>query len=179
MNALAIDQLRAELTGDPIEGRLYRATVRGVPDVLVSWRDDQIHGSRAWRSLEHVNGFIVHYDTNVTDVVGPLVVLDLPPDAGANIKSLLECARGVSWSLQVGSPLDVLADALEEQIEAQTRPARMAEPGWGVRVTASSQHVPSRQQWVGICGPGADLLWVSDCGERTSWDALIDPQPAP
>ena len=148
-----------------LEPGLYRATVRGVADVIVlvdrngtahhDWTDDEDATSHSF---------------NFTDA-RPLIVLDL--SAFISDAQLVADLRALHvWS----------ATHIAGQIEAQTTPARIPELGlWGV-VEATFLNQRTRQPflrdnikenvgggWVAIYGPpGTDK-------RRVEWDDLIDP----
>ena len=105
-------------------GTVAKATVRGQEDVLVV----RTHGG-AWVAPITVDGWTFHGDSDVTDV-RPLVLLDLEK-AGSHLHPN-EMARGgvVTMLLDTGSRV---ARNIADQIEAQTKPPRIPEPGlWGV-----------------------------------------------
>lgn len=142
-------------------GTVAKATVRGQEDVLVM-RDDADN----WLSGECFRGGHVHGDLVVTDV-RPLVLLDLEK-AGSHLHPN-EMARGgvVTMLLDTGSRV---ARNIADQIEAQTKPPRIPEPGlWGV-VEAWTDGIPIRR-WV----HHEEDRWVCDTGERRNWEALSDP----
>lgn len=138
-------------------GTVAVATVRGIGGVRVmrcsAYSD--LPWVSAHRSPERD---FRHGDRHVTDV-RPLIVLDL---GGIDVAELLDDLRGGAAALDVA-----------DQIEAQTKPPRMAEPGlWGV-VSASVR---------GRGSEGFDFIhshgvWLGERGGQFTWDELIDPQP--
>ena len=107
----------------------------------------------------------MHYGDDVTNV-RPLVVMDLV-NAEQTVKTLRIKANG-SGMFQAG----VLCE-LADQIEAQTKPPRIPEPGlWGV-VEASSTLLPVARRWVRHTGPST--CWRDAFGNSAVWDSLIDP----
>ena len=63
---------------------------------------------------------------------------------------------------------------LAEQIEAQTKPPRIPEPGWGGAVEAGLKGRAvdnSRRTWVRT----ADTTWHDGAATYTAWSELVDP----
>lgn len=109
---------------------------------------------------------------NVTDV-RPLVVLDDRNEYRRVADMLRETAENFFVP-------DAAALALKvaDQIEAQTKPPRIPEPGlWGV-VTAGHKHLDDgrRSQFVRVATTGR-VQWVECEAEADwcTWDALVDP----
>ena len=96
-------------------------------------------------------------------VAAPLIVIAAPEDARDNhFPRLVAFLRNGGW--------DLTAD----QIEAQTKPARIPEPGlWGV-VEASSIYVNDRLTYVHHNKPGP-WAWATQSRGSCKWDDLIDP----
>lgn len=95
--------------------------------------------------------------------IRPLVVLDL--DGLVEPQRLVDSLRHSSLC---GS--HAIADAIAEQIEAQTKPPRIPEPGlWGV-VEATHPLLPTHR-WV----HHEKDRWVADQGTSCGWDDLRDP----
>ena len=153
-------------------GTVAVATVRGVRDMRV-FRDD----GGGWYSGVFVNGRWWHSDSKVTDV-RPLMVLDPkdvpgPSFCGRQTGGL----RSYAASLRKDgyhSAADVFG-YLADQIEAQTKPPRIPEPGkYGV-VRASGQGLDN-VEWV-----NEGKWWVSlDEGisqprRWAEWRELEDP----
>lgn len=89
---------------------IYKATVRGVPDVIVF-----IDGAHYGRTAEYVAEHREHLPIDITDA-RRLIVLDV--DDVPRLAYAVRC-EGLT--------------AIADQIEAQTRPPRIGEPGlWGV-----------------------------------------------
>ena len=138
------------------------ATVRRVEDVRVFRVDGE------WVSTRTVDGSYFHADYDVTDV-RPLVVLD-PSEANPVATRDLVLAHLVE-TLKRSDHLG--NHGFADQIEAQTKPARIPEPGlWGV-VEAGHKHLCGRRAtFVRTGGRWFDTSWVADYAE---WDDLVDP----
>ena len=154
---------------------LYRATVRGVADTTILVNDEEMGGGF---TLGMVAGARYHDGQYVTDA-RPLIVLDIstwfPHRAAAAIQAVGR------------SPLDpghaaFMIDVLE-QIEAQSKPARIDEPGlWGV-VEASRRELTGRPRiidtegnWFKVSNTTGSCVWVHESSEYTAnWTDLIDP----
>lgn len=131
---------------------LYKATVRGVPDVTVL-----LNERNEWRSIVQVKGMIGHHHNDITDA-RPLIVLDTKDSNGTLYHQLVAYLRRGGWGITA------------DQIEAQTKPARIPEPGlWGV-VEASSMDYSSRRTYL----HSLDGKWGSVKGFNR-WDRLLDP----
>jgi hypothetical protein len=141
-------------------GTVAVATVRGVPNVRVIR-----YTSRAgFRWLEASTG-TVNIDEQVTDI-RPLVVLDLN-----------ECEYGrdaIIAALRTNDPASRYHqnDWLADQIEQQTKPPRIPEPGlWGVVEAGVKEH-DQRLRWVRL----GDNYRPDDRDEYDRlWCDLIDP----
>ena len=137
-----------------LEPGLYRATVRGVKDVTV-----MVDGSTQIHTLTLVrdvwgNDYSTHHEHQVTNA-RPLIVLNLE---GYSAPSFVTRLRAAGF------------DTIPDQIEAQTKPARIPEPGlWGV-VEAKVAAVYGPCNWV-----KDEYGWVSHSGVTVKWDLLIDP----
>jgi hypothetical protein len=141
---------------------LYRAAVRGIPGksiVMVGANDNQ--------------GFSLAPDGDVrrcyvfTDA-RPLVTLDLE-----NPAEMVHILRGVgiegernhraadgTWAHIINGSINAKRlSIIADQIEAQTKPARIPEPGFGETVLASQ---------VGECD-GSDRTWVRFSIDRLGW----------
>jgi len=150
-----------------LEPGLYRATVRGVADqtVMLSYSSS----SHPWTSVEICGGYSTHGTVEVTDA-RPLIVLEAPEAAPANhYPRFVAFLRRNGW------------DFTADQIEAQTPPARIPEPGlWGVVEAGADQRIRQpflRDNLKTNVGSG----WVSIYGppetekRRVEWADLIDP----
>jgi hypothetical protein len=150
---------------------LYRATVRGVPGESIVLAGVGVTGDKdVMFSLSKGDVRRCYVFENAR----PLIVLDFDSDVCADVVGDL---RRVSTFLAAhGLGTAFIAD-IADQIEAQTKPARIPEPGlWGVVEAAASSSMDNggtggeRVRWVrypeGWCG-------VVYC-ERP-WDDLIDP----
>jgi len=98
----------------------------------------------------------------------PVVVLDLEP--------MYDGVDMGGWSYVVNTLRDESSKAvmtrgdIADQIEAQTKPPRIPEPGlWGV-VDAGAGRIPVRR-WV----HHEEDWWVADTGDRVMWGDLEDP----
>jgi hypothetical protein len=145
-------------------GQVAVATVRGVPKVRVI-RDGH---KDAWLSGAIIDGFQWHLErTQVTDI-RPLVVLDLDEHLSAG---------GFDWPAIVGvlrAPGDsgrYTREAIADQIEQQTKPPRIPEPGlWGV--VEASVGPDGRYKFVRF----NDSSWMCTADSSTyPWAGLIDP----
>lgn len=127
------------------------------------WKVD--HLARVMRSAESefLSELAAQVDIQVTDA-RPLIVLDLKDfDAGYVIEVLRH-------------PHHLWANRVADQIEAQTKPARIPEPAWGAIVEAHSlgakgdrlHWVKGSAGWTNLDATGEYLNWIS-------WDCLIDP----
>jgi len=149
-----------------LEPGWYKATVRGVPDVTIVI-ESVATGYGYAVSAERVAGGVTHNLSDVTDA-RPLIVLDL-----VNPRRFAELLRAFDNN---GDTSFTLA---ADQIEAQTKPPRIPEPGlWGV-VEAGSTELPDKPRRMYI-HTGADIKWSwiatdSDETNRWTWDNLADP----
>ncbi len=127
-----------------IPGKLYKATVEDIPGQIV-FTDGKNDGARWWDL--HV---ICHSDLRVTDVTGPLTVLDLDLS---------------DWSVTISDVVNALR---------QHKPPRIDEPGlWGV--VESSATVTERQSmWVKRFDTGCQD-WFNDNGVAVDWADLVNP----
>ena len=137
-------------------GRLYMAKVEGASERLLfvetgGWADD-------------MDGTVWNPDC-ITDA-RPLIVLGL---GGQNVGNLVSDLR-VAHRRTSNAGLALIAD----QIESQTKPERIPEPGlWGV-VEAGSKHGGVGRR---VYMHGADHKWGNIRTGTTRWDELIDPSP--
>jgi hypothetical protein len=149
-------------------GTVAVATVRGVPDVRVmrcgpeqpfwmspAYEGDADGSEKRWR---------MHKDRDVTDV-RPLVVLDLD-DIGMSVSDLVLDLRGIG---------SVAGEIVADQIEAQTKPQRIPEPGlWGV-VEAHTKDNAERRQF-GRVPETDEQHWIeTDAMGWFEWRHLVDP----
>ena len=132
---------------------LYRATVRGVPDVTV-----MVVGDGCGYMTEEVNGGLAHLLKDITDA-RPLIVLDLKD---LDVHKVVAALRRVGW------------ERIAVQIEAQSKPVLMDEPEvWGV-VESATEYYTERTVYVHDDETGLNH-WRSRNGTCT-WDDLIDPR---
>lgn len=162
-------------------GTVAVATVRGVKGVRVVRVDrgglNEWSASFHWLTPEPVQETEYHRDEHVTDI-RPLVVLDLndaPWVGPGTIPNLLrEFARtdhyGGLAPRRVGA-----TNWLADQIEAQTKPPRIPEPGpWGV-VEAAVDGTKVRRRFVRHDTSSDYGPWHSKDARWARWDDLIDP----
>jgi hypothetical protein len=160
-------------------GTVARATVRGVRDLLVMRTSGTRGGDDIWLTALHVGGWRSHTHADVTDV-RPLVVLDpdeiatpeenagLPagPEIAKCLRKLAEADARSSWRARV-------AVRIADQIEAQTQPPRIPEPGVYAIVRASGCGL-TECEWV-----NEGTFWTSLGGDprphTTVWANLKDP----
>lgn len=150
-------------------GTVAKAAVRGVPNVTVF-----AFAADTWASGEKVDGTRVHDARLVTDV-RPLVVLDLGA-LSADAPHLAIWADAVDLLRRYESQLQsALLGDIADQIEAQTKPPRIPEPGvWGV-VEAKTGPRGERTLLVRSAkASGADWTDVND-SQNWAWGDLYDP----
>jgi hypothetical protein len=145
-------------------GTVAVATVRGVPNVRVL----RSGGDREsfWIAPTRTCGDRYHADSEVTDI-RPLVVLDLDAGEVAGLMGVL------SWSADgMVQVHPALCRKVADQIEQQTKPPRIPEPGlWGV-VEAGVREHDQRLRWVRL----GDNYRPDDRDEYDRlWCDLIDP----
>ena len=144
---------------------LYRATVRGVADTIVLVDETHMGHLGTWG-----NASSCHAPEDHITGARPLIVLDIstwfPHRAAALLKAFDQ------MSLNDAGAAAFLQDVLE-QIEAQSKPARIEEPGlWGV-VEASSSTVGTNL-WVRE-GDGWTTLGAAYSAHVSAFKHLIDP----
>lgn len=143
-------------------GTVAVATVCGVPNVRVMRVESNYAPTIEWASAQGEK-HRMHEPREVTDV-RPLVVLDLV-NAEQTIKTLRIKAN--DCGIYQAGVLSELAD----QIEAQTKPKRIPEPGlWGV-VEAAANGGAERGQFVHT----PKFWYCAEFDHARGWDALIDP----
>ena len=123
-----------------------------------------------WLSATTVGGYQFHRDESVTDI-RPQVPLDLDGYSGERavnyLRNLARESRDVMGNTP--SPRGKLALLIADQIEAQTKPKRIPEPGQFGVVEAGGDHSPGRHKWV----RQGDLWWNG--AAWTTWETLTDP----
>jgi len=144
-----------------LEPGLYRATVNSVADRIV------LVDSTGWGYYTSVGDakMLANKCDRITDA-RPLIVLDL--------KDPTEIARALRISFHPATITGALFINIADQIEAQTKPARIPEPGlWGV-VKASAECERRPRHWLHDERGWATL---SDAYSTrvTSFEHLIDP----
>ena len=143
----------------PLEPGFYVATVEGVPDIPIMITDEGGHGWTMRKVPDTPYGTYGHGLGDFTDA-RPLITLDLAD--GARREYVLEILRAArhAWTHDVA-----------DQIEAQTKPARIPEPGlWGV-VRASLPDDTTASSWVHIRGH----RWYTEHHGCAAWDVLVYP----
>jgi len=150
-----------------LEPGLYSAIIREEREEVV-FVDDGHMGT----TFVAVRGQFRHLASDITDA-RPLIVLDLgDPALGITIAALRIATK------DRGLELHTLAlQNITDQIEAQTKPARIPEPGlWGV-VEAALIGTSGAQRFTFINGsPTTAYGWLcNDSGQGHRWDRLIDP----
>lgn len=157
-------------------GTVAVATVRGVGGVQVIRTCDHPYGGNGWISATSVAGTYAHKDDNLTDI-RPLVVLDVDALKGKmvappSVEELPRWLRSLADSNRHGKDVlgSVAARLLADQIEAQTKPPRIPEPGnYGV-VEAGIAGGEGRYRYV---RDGSH--WYTLRGAQRWWHELIDP----
>ena len=153
-------------------GTVAVATVDGEPNVRIALADPADPRVQ-WFAITGRNAGNWIGTEEITDV-RPLVMLDLD-EGDARMLPLLLRRLGDREQSESDSPgrLLVTTDALRkvaDQIEAQTKPPRIPEPGlWGV-VEATGATMP-RRRWI----HHEEDRWVCDTGVWRYWDDLVDP----
>ena len=158
-------------------GTVAVATVRGVPNVRVMLLGASDYPEK-WASGTPVHDARLHEERDVTDV-RPLVVLDLVDVAPASFTPP-SAAEASLWLRRLadkwgGSCAADVARAIADQIEAQTKPPKPAEPtGLGAVVEAEDgrKYVRTAKTdfpWVDAANPGENAYhW-------TEWGGLPTP----
>lgn len=140
-------------------GTVAVATVRGVEGVRVMRVDES--SPAPWRSSVAVEYCCGHSDSEVTDV-RPLVVLDLAESPFGT------ATRHVLRSSDTPVKDSLIGQWIADQIEAQTKPPRIPEPGlWGVVEATAKSGV--RKEWVRTAHGWSSGYFVHP------WGTLIDP----
>ena len=138
-------------------GTVAVATVRGVPNVRIAFAD---------ADDTRYQWFVISGDA--ADWV--------PNDAITDINPLVVIHNG-DWPSLIRLLRESGFDSLPDQIEAQTKPPRIPEPGlWGV-VEAGHEHLGTgRSEFVRVNLEG-DFQWVDRTSEAdwSTWDRLEDP----
>ena len=144
---------------------LWKATVRGVPDTIVLIQGD---GDGDGLSLTTVDGWWCHPHRTITDA-RPLITLDIDANSLAILRHSLK--RWMDWTSLITE--QTATRGLLDQIEAQTKPARIEEPGqWGlVNAMVFGRRSPETFLHDGTKWRGQKTA----SGVVTNWDSLIDP----
>ena len=139
-------------------GRVYLATVRGVPDTLCI--------VRRYDRLAHdlIGDMGATYLADATDFVGPLVVLNIDNETASELRGCSDTLHEHGYS----NSGDFLSD-LADEIAKQTKPPRIAEPGlWGVVSTGLGDSLLHHMHRM-------DGGWVDQDGCLRDWPDLLDP----
>lgn len=145
-----------------IVGRLYKATVRATPNVLVSPRP---HKDNWWASLTPILGAYLHSGREVSHVRGPLFVLD-PASVGGHMENVIEALIGLGFN-----------DLAQQLVDQRVEPDRIREPVWGNSVMASSVYSDMREPWIRWTeDPSEPHQWRNRGGKVTSWAELHRPE---
>lgn len=134
---------------------------------------------KSCRAMKAKNGWTVdrpisnsHWwaDVDVTDI-RPLVVLDLTTEQrGVAVYMLREVAD--EYCTEDAS---ILARFIAAQIEKQTKPPRIPEPGFDGAVQASDKCDIDRVRWVRAWADEDTVRPWTNGGRHAAWDELIDP----
>ena len=155
----------------------YKATVRGVPDTTVLAAEG-VGDNERWVTAARIGGDFWHRDSMVTGA-RPLIVLDptAPHTAKMLVETLNVAQARIGNSAYDGDRQSEFIEHLQwliNAIEAQTKPARIPEPGlWGVvsaLIEGDRPVVGDLNEWVKrIDG------WHCPIHGHRPWDDLIDP----
>ena len=118
-----------------------------------------------------MSGWQHNIGKDVPTDVRPLVVLDLDGYDGERAVTYLRNLARESRDIfgESPSPRGKLANLIADQIEAQTKPPRIPEPGrWGV-VSVENRHGLTDYWTRGYGG------WFSESGHTLEWASLTDP----
>ena len=133
------------------------------------WKAD--HLPRVLRTTESVwlNELACQVEIQIVDA-RPLIVLDLDENDARHLVSYLEITVERHPD-QLGTVGRAVYTNVAAQIEAQTKPARIPEPGlWGV-VRASLPDDTTVSSWVHIRGH----RWYTEHHGCAAWDVLVYP----
>jgi hypothetical protein len=152
---------RLTIVSEGLKPGLYKATVRGVADVVVLV-DSNNMGHLDW--LTDSDGVTSsHVSSEALTDARPLIVLDLAPVISRpRLAALLR---------------DLGYGGVAEQIEAQTKPARIPEPGWDGKVLAHTAKNSIRREFVRFSRIDGLYTWADGNAHQGSllWDDLVDP----
>jgi len=137
-----------------LEPGIYRATVCGIPDTIVTVKPG------VYSTTYAVGRYNEDQHRDITDA-RPLIVLDLGGAADTAARNLRALHSAT-------------ADIIADQIEAQTKPARIPEPGWGEKVRARTLGNGHEREFLRYKADDPDFRWADGC-EQYLWSALIDP----
>ena len=144
-----------------LEPGLYRATVRGVPDTIV-----MIRATGFGFTHDYIAGVGSFAPDEITDA-RPLVVIEEPKNVQREYwPRFVMLLRDNGWHLTA------------DQIEAQTRPARIPEPGWDGKVLAHTFGNDTRREFVrhGRRERAERFNWSDGTGYGSNhWADLINP----
>lgn len=142
-----------------LERGIYKATVNGVTDQIVM--SDGVGAAACAAPLGGFLGFT--YGEAITDA-RPLTIIDL--GERQHREYVLDILR---------QPRHDWTNAVVDQIEAQTRPARIPEPGWGEKVRAWTAGNGHEREFLRYKVGDPDFRWADGC-EQYRWADLIDPE---
>lgn len=152
---------RRLIVSEQLKPGLYKATVRDVADMTVL-----VDSSGYGTTEDMVSAHHIHATDSIKNA-RPLIVLDVDPDAAEYIIGVLR------------NPRHIWANRIADQIEAQTKPARIPEPKQiGSLVTASASGNNGVCVWTKYAETGTNI-WISPLSVRRAWSELIDPEPFP
>jgi hypothetical protein len=129
------------------------------------WKADHLPRVLRTTESEWLEELACQVEIQIADA-RPLIVLDLgSPEFAAEIApQIVACLRREGW----GKTAD--------QIEAQTKPARIPEPGWDGKVTASTDGNPTRRDFIRFSTDGGRSWdWCDGSRAASAWKYLIDP----
>ena len=146
---------------------LYRATVRGVPDVDVMVSENGT-GVSEYVTLRGGARHRLHIAEHITNA-RPLTVLDIStwfPHRAAHALDVLKATSPMKDAGAAAFLIDIL-----EQITAQEKPARIEEPGqWGVVEAGWPDTLGPTCHWV-----RDEYGWTTHGGTTLPWGRLVDP----
>jgi hypothetical protein len=128
------------------------------------------HLARVMRSAESefLSELAAQVEIQVTDA-RPLIVLDLSVFI-SDAQLLADLRAPHVWDL----------NQIADQIEAQTKPARIPEPGHiGSLVTCAALGSRAVCVWTKYSEVTGTRNWISPGGVRREWDELDNPEPFP
>jgi len=150
-----------------LEPGIYRATFASGDTRIIKVVDPDVAGNGCTVYAPY-GRCVCHGLDGITDA-RPLVVLDLDENDARHLVSYLEITVEEHPD-QLGSVGRAVYTNVAAQIEAQTKPARIPEPGlWGV-VEAKNSPEYDRSNWV-----HDEYGWTHHSGLTLEWRFLTDP----